>query len=60
MANPKGKKSKMKKRQRRTHIKLQPPALVECPECLEPKKPHFACMKCGTYKGVSVLAVKEA
>lgn len=59
MAHPKHKISKSRRDKRRTHYKLKPPGWVTCPQCQEPKLPHRVCMKCGSYKGNDVIAVKE-
>ena len=59
MANPKHKISKARRDKRRTHYKLSFPGLVPCPQCHEPKLPHYVCLSCGTYKGREVIAVKE-
>jgi len=47
--------SKTKKRMRRTHIKLNVPGMVKCPECGEMKLSHRVCKECGTYKGNDVV-----
>lgn len=54
MAVPFRRTSKMKKRTRRTHFKLQVPGMVECPNCGEMKLSHRVCKACGTYKGTSL------
>lgn len=59
MANPKHKISKSRRDKRRSQIKLAPPMLVLCPQCHEPKQPHHACLRCGTYKGREVIHVEE-
>jgi large subunit ribosomal protein L32 len=60
MAHPKHKISKSRRDKRRTHYKLHAPGMVLCPQCHEPKLPHRVCQKCGTYKGLEVIAVKES
>jgi len=55
MAVPFRRTSKMKKRLRRTHFKLQVPGMVECPNCGEMKLAHRVCKNCGTYKGKEVV-----
>ncbi|HEX9756710.1 MAG TPA: 50S ribosomal protein L32 [Nitrospiria bacterium] len=60
MAHPKHKISKSRRDKRRTHYKLRAPSVVLCPQCQEPKLPHRVCMKCGSYKGMDVIAVKES
>jgi large subunit ribosomal protein L32 len=59
MANPKHKISKSRRDKRRSQIKLVPPMIVLCPQCHEPKQPHRACLRCGTYKGREVIHVEE-
>lgn len=60
MPNPKHKLSRARRDKRRTHKKLTPPGLSVCPQCHEPKLPHYTCLSCGTYKGMDVIAVEEA
>lgn len=60
MANPKRKTSKSRRDKRRTHKKIHLPSYSICPQCHEPKLPHFTCLNCGTYKGISVIAVEES
>src|SRR5207244_826969 len=31
-----------------------------CPQCHQPKPPHYTCLTCGTYKGQEVIAVEES
>ncbi len=59
MANPKHKISKSRRDKRRTHDKLSAPSLGLCPQCHEPKRSHYVCLNCGTYKGQSIIEVKE-
>ena len=59
MAVPKRKKSKARRDQRRAHTRLAVSSLSICPKCREPKRPHFVCPSCGTYKGREVIAVEE-
>lgn len=59
MAHPKHKISKSRRDKRRTHKKLSAPSLVLCPQCHEPKRPHYVCLNCGTYKGQTIIAIKE-
>jgi len=60
MPNPKHKHSKARRDKRRAQKKLTPVNLSICPQCHEPKLPHYTCLNCGTYKGVAVIAVEEA
>ncbi|MDO4701540.1 50S ribosomal protein L32 [Erysipelotrichaceae bacterium OH741_COT-311] len=47
MAVQQRRNSKTRKAKRRTHFKLQAPALVKCSKCGEYKQPHHACVECG-------------
>ena len=55
MAVPKHKTSKSRRDKRRTHWKLSAPAVVECPQCHQPKRPHRVCPNCGYYDGRPVI-----
>ncbi len=46
--------------QRRSHDALSTPAVSTCPQCGEPKRPHYVCPSCGTYKGRTVIKKEEA
>lgn len=59
MGVPKKKTSKSRRDKRRTHWKLAPPSLSECPQCHEMKPPHRVCPKCGYYKGIEVISVEK-
>lgn len=58
MALPKKKISSTRRGNRRSHDRLKTVNLDTCPKCREPKKPHFACPKCGFYKDREVVSVK--
>ncbi len=58
-ALPKRKKSKARCRNKRSHGSLTPPALVNCPQCGNPRLPHQVCPVCGTYKGREVVEIKS-
>ncbi len=61
MPNPKHKHSKARRDKRRTaKLKIRPKGLSICPQCHQPKLPHYTCLACGTYKGQEVIAVEEA
>ena len=49
----------MKKRVRRSHLALNVPGMITCPNCGELTLAHRACRSCGFYKGVQVVAKKE-
>jgi large subunit ribosomal protein L32 len=60
MANPKWKTPRSKTRSRRAaNWKLNAVTIVECGQCHQPKRPHFACPNCGMYDGRQVIAPKE-
>ncbi|MCL6465509.1 MAG: 50S ribosomal protein L32 [candidate division WOR-3 bacterium] len=59
MPLPKRRHSKQRGRKRRTHWKLTPPTVVDCPHCHEPKMPHRVCPHCGYYAGKPVVTTKE-
>ena len=60
MAVPKRRTSRSKRNARRAnHDKIQTPALVACPNCGSPMRPHRVCGSCGTYKGREVLPKEE-
>lgn len=56
---PKKKYPKARQRQRRSHIMINLPHLVPCPQCHSLRLPHRACPVCGTYRGRTVLKVEE-
>ena len=60
MPNPKHRHSKSRRDSRRAQKKLKAIGLSVCPQCHEPKLPHYTCLNCGTYKGTPVIAVEEA
>ena len=60
MAVPKRRTSKARKHLRRANWKLSVPGMVACPNCGELIKSHVVCKHCGYYKGVQVVAMKEA
>ena len=59
MALPKRKYAKARQGKRRSHLALNTPALVDCPQCHSPKQPHRACPTCGSYAGREVIKVKS-
>lgn len=54
---PKKKTSKARRDSRRSHHALLAPNLVTCAQCGEQKLSHTVCMKCGSYKGKTVVEV---
>jgi len=59
MANPHSRHSRCRRDKRRANWKGQPPTLMRCPDCGEPKLPHRVCTHCGFYNGRKVIAVVE-
>jgi large subunit ribosomal protein L32 len=57
MAVPKRKKSKMRIRQRKAHIKAEVAQVQSCPSCGALQQTHRVCPSCGKYKGRQVLTV---
>ncbi len=57
MAQPKRRKSKMQKRQRRAANRWHAPKLNKCGTCGSTVPGHVACPSCGTYNGRQVLDV---
>jgi large subunit ribosomal protein L32 len=55
---PKRKYAKARQGQRRAHLGLKAPALIECPQCHSPKLPHHVCPTCGSYGGRDVIEIK--
>ena len=60
MAVPKRKKSKMRVRQRKAHIKAEVAQASACANCGAPQRAHRVCPSCGFYRGRQVLTVKAA
>ncbi len=59
MALPKRKHSKARTRRRRALYRVKVPPLMRCPKCGAAILPHNACRKCGSYKGVEVMHVRD-
>ncbi|MBU05596.1 MAG: 50S ribosomal protein L32 [Dehalococcoidales bacterium] len=55
---PKRKYAKARQGRRRQHLKLSPPPLENCPQCLSKKRPHHVCPTCGFYAGQEVTEIK--
>lgn len=58
MAVPKRKKSKMRVRQRKAHIKATAAQVQVCPKCGAAKRSHRLCPSCGSYRGRQVVTIK--
>lgn len=60
MAVPKRRVSHARRDKRRASVwKLDPPAIVKCPNCGEYMRSHRLCGSCGHYNGRQVVAVNE-
>jgi len=60
VANLKWKTPRSKTRSRRAaNWKLGTVTTVECPQCHQPKRPHFTCATCGTYDGRQVVEIRD-
>lgn len=58
MANPKYKTPRSKTRKRRSHLRLELPAVVSCQHCKEPKLQHHVCKSCGQYNGREIFKLE--
>ena len=58
MAVPKRKKSKMRIRQRKAHIKAEVAQVQACPNCGAAQQTHRVCTSCGMDNGRKVLTVE--
>jgi large subunit ribosomal protein L32 len=56
---PKKRHSRQRQGKRRAAINFTVPAFVVCSNCGAKMLSHSACKKCGYYKGVTVLNLKE-
>lgn len=54
----KRKYSKARQGERRAHLALKAPEIVECPNCHKMKRPHTVCPECGFYNGTQVIKPK--
>ena len=59
MAVPKSQVFRARSRKRRTHYKINLPALFPCPKCKEMRFAHHVCNERGTYTGAQVLAMDK-
>ncbi len=57
-ALPKKKISHCAQGKRRSHLGIEMPNLMACPQCHSLKLPHHVCPTCGTYQGEQVLKMK--
>ena len=59
MGLPKRKVSHARQGDRRAHLALTTPSLVECPHCHQTRRSHHACPNCGYYRGRQVVELKK-
>ena len=57
-ALPKRRHAKARQDKGRSHLKLKPPPLDDCPQCHSPRLSHHVCPTCGTYAGREVIEVE--
>jgi large subunit ribosomal protein L32 len=55
MALPKTRYSHARQGERRAHLAIKLPQLVECPQCRQLRRPHTICRNCGYYDGREVI-----
>ena len=58
MGLPKRKVSHARQGDRRAHLALTAPSLVECSHCHQMRRSHHACPNCGYYGGRQVIQPK--
>lgn len=59
MAVPFRRVSKSKKGMRRSHLALNVPGMITCPNCGELTISHRVCPNCGYYKGKQVVTLDK-
>jgi len=59
MGLPAKRRTTTSKKQRASHFALKKTALATCEKCGAKTAPHKACIKCGAYKGKSVVNVAK-
>jgi len=57
---PKRKVSRSRRNRRRAHDSLALKHLVKCETCGEYHVAHHVCLKCGSYRGETIIEVEEA
>lgn len=57
---PKRRYAKARRGERRSHLALALPSIVECPQCHSKMLSHTVCLTCGKYKGRQVIALKTS
>ena len=58
MPLPKQRTSKRRRDMRRSHMRLDIPALTPCPNCRQPRLTHRVCSNCGQYDGREVIVTE--
>jgi large subunit ribosomal protein L32 len=58
MPLPKRRHSSARQAKRRTHYKLEAPAVGSCPRCRAARLSHHICAECGYYNGRQWLTPK--
>ncbi|MBI2321879.1 MAG: 50S ribosomal protein L32 [Chloroflexi bacterium] len=56
---PKRKLSARRQGNRRSHHRVDPPALTPCPHCHKPRRLYHVCRHCGYYGDRQVLEVED-
>ncbi len=56
---PQRRTGKTRKRRRRSHLALDVPGMMACPNCGEMKLSHNICPACGYYDGKQVITIKQ-
>ncbi|OGB87710.1 50S ribosomal protein L32 [candidate division WOR-1 bacterium RIFCSPLOWO2_02_FULL_46_20] len=60
MPQPKKRHSNVRQGKRRaSNYRLKEKNLSKCPSCGTANLPHHACLSCGTYKGRTVIKIKD-
>lgn len=59
MAVPKRKQSNARTNSRRSHDKVKPRQMQNCPQCSTPIPTHVVCPNCGNYMGRNVVKMEE-
>ena len=60
MGVPKRKVSKARQGERRAHLAISAPPLVECEHCHELKRAHHVCPTCGWYNGREAVTIEPS
>jgi len=55
MALPKTRYARARQGERRAHLAIKRPHLIDCPQCHQPKQSHAICRNCGYYDGREVI-----